>query len=341
MTTQLREENCKQQKNLPTAITSIEVAKANTTNTSEIGNTDTISNNEVIKLVSKSVENYRSRKFCMTLNNYGVNDFNTLTQTFKKLKYLYIIGKEVGDSGTRHLQIYIESKSAIKFKTIKKIDNRFHIEKSKGTRRQNYIYCSKEGDFGSNITLKVTRDDIKEVILLKRYNNVEWRPFQKEILGLLDGETDERKIRWYYDKTGNIGKSYLIKYICIKYTGVIIGDGKKQDIFNQINTSIDNGIIPQIIILDIPRHNKDYINYGCIEQIKDGCIYSGKYEGGQCIYDYPKVLIFSNDLPELYKWSKDRYFIKNLENNTLYDIDLLRENGENNYDFISSDEDED
>lgn len=68
------------------------------------------------------------------------------------------MGKEVGEQGTPHLQGYIALKDAKKkFRplptfAVKRDDkNAMHFERAKGNRRQNYFYCSKEGDFVTNI----------------------------------------------------------------------------------------------------------------------------------------------------------------------------------------------
>ena len=104
---------------------------------------------------------------------------------------------------------------------------------------------------------------------------------------------------------GNNGKSFLAKYIALKF-GCIIADGKKDNIFNQVLMMEDKR---GIILLDVPRHNVDYINYGCLEALKNGLIYSGKYEGGQCIFDIPHIIVFMNDIPNGFyeKFSGDRY----------------------------------
>jgi hypothetical protein len=138
--------------------------------------------------------------------------------------------------------------------------------------------------------------------------------YQKEILSRISNKPNKRKIYWYYDINGNIGKSFLAKYICLSYKGVIIADGKKDNIFNQINKSInEDNEEPEIIILDIPRYNMCCINYGVIEQIKNGFIYSGKYEGGKCFFKIPHIIIFANEEPDYEKWSKDRYYVKCLD----------------------------
>nr|WAE42321.1 MAG: replication associated protein [Cressdnaviricota sp.] len=86
----------------------------------------------------------RSRRWCYTLNNYTVEEFDTLTHTFSKEKYS-ILGKEIGESGTPHLQGYVEFKNARTLNSLKKINSRIHWEKAKGTKLDNIAYCSKDG----------------------------------------------------------------------------------------------------------------------------------------------------------------------------------------------------
>ena len=77
----------------------------------------------------------------MTCNNYEQENVDAL----KALKYKYlIIGDEVGESGTPHLQIYVYFKSQISFKSLKKhVGSKFHIEPAKTTAAA-AAYCKKE-----------------------------------------------------------------------------------------------------------------------------------------------------------------------------------------------------
>lgn len=258
----------------------------------------------------------RSRKWCFTLNNYNELDLKNLVSVLETRKHRYIIGEEIGEQGTPHLQGYIEGTNAISFDTLCKWCPKGHYEPCKGSTKQNVNYCSKDGKFHTNINVNKYIDKI-EYCLNLQYKEVKWKPFQQDIIErITSNEPDDRKINWFYDINGNVGKSFLCKYIALKFENVIISEGKKDNVYNQVLTlySSENYDITKrmVIILDISRHNQDFINYGCIESLKNGCIYSGKYEGGTCIFPPPFVFIFSNCEPDYEKWSEDRYNVKNI-----------------------------
>lgn len=248
--------------------------------------------------------NTQSRKWVLTLNNYTVEEYATMIRWFETKKYEYIVGKEVGDSGTQHLQVYIEKKGATRFSTLKKKFPRAHIEKAKGSKDENFVYCSKDGDYVSNIKCKTSRN----IKLLNKYKDVKWKPWQQNVIDILENKADDRTINWFWEHTGCVGKSFLAKYIVLKY-GAIIADGKKDNIFNQINVALENDKDIKVVLLDVPRYNMEYINYGCLEQIKNGMLYSGKYEGGVCLFDHPHLIVFANERPDESKMSKDRWNI--------------------------------
>lgn len=269
-----------------------------------LGNTKT----KTLPELSKN-KKMKGRKWCFTENNYENKKVEQLTTLFSKEKCQYIIGKEVGESGTPHLQGYVEFKNPRSFLSMKKmIGNKVHLEKARGTTRQNYDYCSKDSNFVSNMDFRSFRQKIKDKVLETEYKNVVWKNWQQEIL---DIKQDNRKIYWYYEEKGNIGKSFLVKYMALT-RDVIICDGKKGDIYNQVNTMMDNEKEPTIIICDIPRTSIDYINYGVLEKLKDGCIYSGKYEGGMCIFRNPIVICLANEPPDETTMSRDRWVVKEI-----------------------------
>lgn len=85
----------------------------------------------------------RSRSFCFTLNNYTDEEVESVKAW--DCKYL-IFGKEVGDSGTPHLQGFVSFTDGKTLSSLKKYSKRAHWEVARGTPKQASQYCRKEGD---------------------------------------------------------------------------------------------------------------------------------------------------------------------------------------------------
>ena len=151
-------------------------------NTVERGNTKSLST--------------RSRKWCFTLNNYSETELKLILVRLETLKHIYIVGEEIGEQGTPHLQGYIEGKNAIKWDTLKKILPKAHIEPCKGSRKQNVIYCSKDNKFHTNINMNLYIDK-KKYNLKIQFEDIKWKPFQENILKKIKtNNPDDRKINW-------------------------------------------------------------------------------------------------------------------------------------------------
>lgn len=103
-----------------------------------------------------------SRAYALTINNWTEDDYKALEN--ESHDYL-IIGKEVGESLTPHLQAYIYKKSKINFAALKKRNPKAHIEPANGSPAQNQAYCSKQKDYKEYGTLPMQgkRNDIKAV----------------------------------------------------------------------------------------------------------------------------------------------------------------------------------
>lgn len=88
--------------------------------------------------------NVRSRGWIFTLNNYVEEDIQLYVNTNPTY---YVIGREVGANGTPHLQGYIYFAGKKSLTQLRAVCPRAHYEVAKGTAQQNYVYCTKEGNF--------------------------------------------------------------------------------------------------------------------------------------------------------------------------------------------------
>lgn len=86
------------------------------------------------------------RNICVTWNNYP-SDYLDKIHALPPRSY-FVVGKEVApETGTPHLQAYIEFISAVSLRRIHKSCPGVHIEKRKGTSIQASVYCKKDDDF--------------------------------------------------------------------------------------------------------------------------------------------------------------------------------------------------
>jgi hypothetical protein len=260
------------------------------------------SDTEVINNLSVSAENtlkFQCKNWVMTFNNYPEQIFDIFTDKLIPLCSNYVFAKEVGSEGTPHIQGAFMLKKKIRQNTLYTLlGHKFYLDKMKG-KWKDQKYCVKN----SNEIL--TNYDWPEP--LDSLSENELYDWQKNLLDILKQKADNRTIHWYWDTTGNVGKSSFARYLCIHHKAIITA-GKAADmkyaIYDYKNQN-NNG--PKIVIADIPRSNLKYLSYTGIEEVKNGCFASSKYESGMCIINSPHVIIFANEEPDYNKMSHDRW----------------------------------
>lgn len=268
--------------------------------------TQTIEGNTKTSIVNTN-DNSRCRKWHLVLNNYTDEEYKILSEHFIQKGWTYVIGKEIGEENkTPHLQMFVEHKNAISFKYLKKLNSRMNIRKARGNKEQNFQYCSKDGDFITNIKM---RRPVKDPLKGKTY-----KPFQEEIINIINTEPDDRVIYWYWEPDGNVGKTTLAKHICLKEKNrTLFLGGKGSDIKYGVKSFIDNKENDlNTCIFHFTRSIENYISYEALESIKDGIFYNSKYESGMVLFNSPHVICFANYEPDTSKLSNDRWVIKKL-----------------------------
>lgn len=173
----------------------------------------------------------RSRSWCLTVNNYTDDDIETL----KGLESQYlIIGDELGENNTPHLQVYVYFKNAISFNSIKKKIGKAHIEAAMGSAKANRDYCSKQkvlyesGEI-PNMGKRTDLEIMKELVLDGNSNkeiirtNVKFTPFVKHMNLIREAHEEERnwetivKIYWGKSGTGKSRKAFEEGCVAVEY----------------------------------------------------------------------------------------------------------------------------
>lgn len=284
----------------------------------------------------KSYRNIKGRTWFLTWNNYTQKDFDNIKAWIEKSCESFVLGKEVGKKkGTPHIQGCFKFKNGRTWDALVKIWKKIYLKPARNWAAC-VNYCLKGGDYiekniddvlktntkpprngrpagrHNGVSLQPEHEVQYNNYCKEVYDNVKWKPWQGNILSIIESKPSERKVYWYWEETGNIGKSFLCKYLDWKYDA-IIANGKQADIFNQYKVYLtETGKQPTIALIDIPRSHKDFVCYSTLEKIKDGLIYSGKYEGGKCRLIPHHLIILANFEPDLSKLSEDRWVITNL-----------------------------
>ena len=251
-----------------------------------------------------------SKHWCFTLK-FENSSNSSISSILEPLCEKYIFQREIGDSETKyeHWQGYLMFKKKMRPMGIG-LPKGCHWEKCRSP-KHSIAYCSKEDTAYKPIQRFMKGIKVPRGLMKVTYDML--RPWQKDIANNHKEPCTmfDRIINWYWEPTGNIGKSVLSKYF-VDQLGAIIISGKGNDCLYAIQQYVEkNGEGPDIIIMDIPRCI-DHISWNAIESAKNGCFFSGKYEGGMVRYNTPHIIIFSNEQPDIYKLSLDRWNIVEL-----------------------------
>lgn len=287
----------------------------------------------------------RGVHWIFTLNNYTAVDELHLSSLVEDNVCRYLIyGKEVAETGTPHLQGFVQfyiRKRMTQCRNL--ISDRAYFELARDVDAA-VDYCKKEHDFveygilerscGRRTDLEAFKADVKSGVtdlavlrethssVLAKYHrfaldyvndNIGTRhtkahplyQWQYDLKVLLDAEPDDRHIIFIVDFDGNSGKSWFCHRYAYENEDVqIIPPGKKNDMCYALRLDI------RVLFIDAPRSKQgDYIQYDFLEEVKNGYIFSPKYESRTKSLKPCHVVVMMNEDPDMNKLSPDRYQI--------------------------------
>jgi hypothetical protein len=138
--------------------------------------------------------------------------------------------------------------------------------------------------------------------LRAQFADVQLRPWQSAALALTQEDPDPRTVHWFFDLAGNTGKSWFANYLMARHDAALFTNGKLADMAFAYNYE-------RIVLIDLARTQADRIDhfYQFIESMKNGVVFSPKYESGKKLFSTPHVLVFANFEPDKSKLSEDRW----------------------------------
>lgn len=298
----------------------------------------------------------QSKRWVFTINNYDDDTVRRLGTLAEECQYL-VFGREIGAAGTPHLQGFVIFPSNQRLASAKrKIDDRAHVEAARGTSQQAAQYCKKEGSFEEYGELPANqgkRNDFAELkewvttqtskptaaaiaqqfpgLYIKYGRIMEWvdliyptlpsvqgqpREWQEQLRTDLEREPDDRKVIFIVDRLGGKGKTWFCKWFTSEKSDItqILRIGKRDDIALTIREG------KSVFLIDVPRSQSEFLQYSILEQLKDGMVFSPKYESRMKYISKCHVVVFMNESPDMNKLSRDRYEITRLDELPIHNI---------------------
>lgn len=290
-----------------------------------------------------------STRWVLTLNNPTVAEREQWVLVFEdELVVRYgIIGDEVGEQGTPHLQgfvIFEQPCSITHVKTL--LGNRLHAEKAKGTSKQAATYCKKEGNFtehGSFPGQQGKRTDIDSFVDWIKLQ--EHKPNDREIASnfptlftryprlvqLVDHIWAQPNLvptgfelnGWQSQLDGQLREQPDDRSITF-VVDPLGGAGKSMFCRYQLTTYPNETQVlklgkrddlsyaldesKRVFLFDIPRLGMALFQYNVVEQIKDQIVFSTKYQTRSKVLHHPAhVVVFCNEQPDMNAMTGDRY----------------------------------
>jgi len=251
-------------------------------------------------------------------------------------------------TGRRHAQGFTQFKNPRALGGVKKWLPGAHFEHRKGTAQEASDYCQKPetredpnaeafvrgvlkaGDrpgkrtdldaFKEDVRNGATMEDLLEdhsmvcakyAPFVQTYRNKhakraridgDLRIWQEWVKTLVESPVHDRAIYWFYDPDGGNGKTWMSKWLIQEKNAFYMNGGKAADIIYAYDHQ-------EVVIFDYCRDHESYVGYGAMESLKNGLMFSSKYQSAMKTNDPPHVLVFANFLLDKSKLSKDRIHV--------------------------------
>jgi hypothetical protein len=285
----------------------------------------------------------RAKHWAFTLNNYTDEDVTRLSVLPNGAVYI-CFGRETGENGTPHLQGHVTFLAKVVFNVVRLfVGERAHLEVARNC-NASIQYCKKDGDFievgtlpagsGSRNDLASFKEAVKSGMIalcdirenhsdvygrmprfcleyiadhtpLPDMDMFPLREWQQELNNYLIHQPDRREIVFLVDRVGNTGKSWFCHYYArLHDNSQVLLPGKKADMAYALRCDI------RVLFIDAPRSKQsDFLQYDFFEDVKNGYVFSTKYESRIKYLQKCHVVICMNEQPDLTKLSADRYKI--------------------------------
>lgn len=139
-------------------------------------------------------------------------------------------------------------------------------------------------------------------------------PWQNDVKRYMLGPIHPDKIFWVCQEAGGCGKSAFCKFMSFHYKYLKLQVAKASDLKNLVYKSKKSRVYMVDITRTISRQDSMDDLYCAIEDLKNGHVVNTKYETGECMFEKPHVVVFSNQMPDLSKLSAYKWEVYRVSN---------------------------
>lgn len=297
---------------------------------------------------SNDPDHSRARHWQFTINNYSDADEQILRDLSERdgspVSYL-IYGKEVGASGTPHLQGHVSFKQQTWFSTVQtELPPGTHLEVVRLLQRH-IDYCKKDGSFteyGTPPTREASKqgtradlDEFRRTVSSGVYDGPTLREKHPVVMArypvfarsVVDDLRPKPKVPdhplrdWQQSVVDAVHEQPDPRSILFVVDER--GDQGKSFLADYLQERHQNVLVlepgkladlayvyepgTEILIVDVPRSRTKYLDYSFLESIKNGRLFCTKYESRMIRFRPPHVIVFMNEHPDPNALSADRY----------------------------------
>lgn len=289
----------------------------------------------------------RVKNWCFTLNNYTPADVDRLSTPIPGVEYL-IFGKEVGASGTPHLQGTVCFQSRKRMSQVIAVLGQCHCSVTRSL-LQSIEYCKKENDFtewgtvpdvstrgnsGARTDLEAFKESVKagvtDMVKLREQHSSVCAQYPRFVKEYVDDHIEQVTVpvhplrEWQQELNAILLLPPDPRQIIFVVDRV--GNQGKSWFARYFCDLHDNAqiIIPgkkadmayvaredvRVFFFDTPRSKQgEFIQYDFLEELKNGYFFSPKYESRIKKIKTPHIVVCMNEYPDMEKLSQDRYKI--------------------------------
>lgn len=267
--------------------------------------------------------------------------------------YLVYGYERAPSTGTPHLQGYISfAPGKRRFHWIRKrMNGRGHWWVAFRSAEENRAYAMKDGDFrefgrmpktstkGKRNDIEAFKDAVKSGVhnmrqLREEHSNIcakfpgyvssyvndrvsmgikvpsyQLYQWQADLHRKLILSPDPRKITFVVDPVGNKGKTWYALYYCQLHDNAqVLVMGPQRDMAHVLN------VTSRVVFVDCTRSKVELLNYDFLENVKNGYVFSPKYDSHIKRMLTPHLVVMMNQMPDMARLSPDRYDIVELGN---------------------------